>query len=104
MKKPRHTPEQIVRNLREADRLLGEGLELPEAVETMEVSEAMYHRWRARTASYKAQVQGLIPAALLRRLTACVMRAPVRHPHHCCSGRRLSSHRRAAGRPVRLAL
>ena len=26
MKRRRHTPEQIVRNLREADRLLGEGL------------------------------------------------------------------------------
>lgn len=28
----RHTPEQIVRKLREADRLLGEGLEVPEDV------------------------------------------------------------------------
>ena len=30
MKRRRHTPEQIVRKLREADRLLGEGMELPE--------------------------------------------------------------------------
>jgi hypothetical protein len=30
MKNRRHTPEQIVRKLREADRLLGEGMELPE--------------------------------------------------------------------------
>ena len=28
MKRRRHTPEQIVRKLREADRLLGEGQEL----------------------------------------------------------------------------
>lgn len=29
MKKRRHTPEQVVRKLREADRLLSEGQELP---------------------------------------------------------------------------
>lgn len=32
MKRRRHTPEQIVRKLREADRLLGEGQTLPEVV------------------------------------------------------------------------
>jgi hypothetical protein len=30
MKRRRHTPEQIVRKLREADRLLAEGREVPE--------------------------------------------------------------------------
>jgi hypothetical protein len=30
MKGRRHTPEQVLRKLREADRLLGEGTELPE--------------------------------------------------------------------------
>jgi hypothetical protein len=30
MPRRRHTPERIVRKLREADRLLGEGMELPE--------------------------------------------------------------------------
>ncbi len=30
MKRRRHTPEQIVRKLRGADRLLGEGMEPPE--------------------------------------------------------------------------
>ncbi len=37
MKRRRHTPEQIVRKLREADRLLGEGQELPEVVKVLEV-------------------------------------------------------------------
>jgi len=37
-----HTPEQIVRKLREADRLLGEGMELPEVVKLLEVSEASF--------------------------------------------------------------
>ncbi len=36
MKRRRHTPEQVVRKLREADRLLGEGQELPEVVKALE--------------------------------------------------------------------
>ena len=47
MKRRRHTPEQIVRKLREADRLLGEGQDVPEVAKHLEVSEATYHRWRA---------------------------------------------------------
>jgi putative transposase len=47
MKGRRHTPEQVVRKLREADRLLGEGQELPEVCKVLEVSEATYHRWRS---------------------------------------------------------
>ena len=47
MKRRRHTPEQIIRKLREADRLLAEGQEIPEVAKQLEVSEATYHRWRA---------------------------------------------------------
>lgn len=54
MKRRRHTPEQIVRKLREADRLLGEGTELPEVCKSLEVSEATYHRWRAQYGGMKA--------------------------------------------------
>jgi len=50
MKRRRHTPEQIIRKLREADRLLAEGHEIPEVAKQLEVSEATYHRWRASTA------------------------------------------------------
>ena len=39
---------------READRLLGEGIELPEVVKELEVSEATYHRWRAQYGGMKA--------------------------------------------------
>jgi len=48
VKRRRHTPEQVVRKLREADRLLGEGRELPEVLKALEISEATYHRWRAQ--------------------------------------------------------
>jgi putative transposase len=54
VKNRRHTPEQIVRKLREADRLLGEGQELQEVVKLLEVSEATYHRWRAQYGGMKA--------------------------------------------------
>jgi putative transposase len=54
MKRRRHTPEQIVRKLREADRMLGEGAEVPEVAKALEVSEATYHRWRAQFGGMKA--------------------------------------------------
>ena len=46
MPRRRHTPEQIVRKLREADRLLGEGRDVAEVARYLEVSEQTYHRWR----------------------------------------------------------
>jgi putative transposase len=54
MKRRRHTPEQIVRKLREADRLLAEGQEVPEVAKHLEVSEATYHRWRVQYGGLKA--------------------------------------------------
>ena len=47
MARRRHTPEQIVRKLREADRLLGEGADVAEVARHLEVSEATYQRWRS---------------------------------------------------------
>ena len=54
MSRRRHTPEQIVRKLREADRLLSEGQELPEVVKYLEIAEATYHRWRNQYGGMKA--------------------------------------------------
>ena len=54
MKRRRHTPERIVRKLREADRMLAEGIEVPEVCKALEVSEATYHRWRAQFGGMKA--------------------------------------------------
>lgn len=54
MSRRRHTPEQVVRKLREADRLLGEGMELPEVWKQLDVSEATYHRWRNQFGGMKA--------------------------------------------------
>ena len=54
MKRRRNTPEQIIRKLREADRLLGEGQTIPEVAKALEVSEATYHRWRNQYGGMKA--------------------------------------------------
>ena len=54
MKRRRHTPEQVVRKLREAERLLAEGKTTPEVAKELEVSENTFHRWRAQYGGMKA--------------------------------------------------
>ena len=54
MARRRHTPEQIIRKLREADRLLGEGAEVADVARHLEVSEQTYHRWRNQFGGMKA--------------------------------------------------
>ncbi len=54
MKRRRHTPEQIVRKLREVERLLGEGQTIAEAAKQVEISEQTYHRWRHQYGGMKA--------------------------------------------------
>ena len=54
MKRRRHTPEQIIRKLREAERLLGEGKTIPEAAKELQISEQIYHRWRNQYGGMKA--------------------------------------------------
>ena len=54
MVRRRHTPEQIIRKLREADRLLGEGAEVADVARHLEVSEATYQRWRNQFGGMKA--------------------------------------------------
>jgi putative transposase len=46
MKGKRHTPEQIVRKLREADRLLAEGADVDAVCRQLEISVQTYQRWR----------------------------------------------------------
>ena len=50
----RHTPEQIIRKLREADRLLGEGRDVSAVAKQLEVSEQTLHRWRVQYGGLKA--------------------------------------------------
>jgi len=59
MKRTRHTPEQIIRKLREAERLLATGKELEEVCRSPEISVQTYHRW-------KAQYQAMRPEEVAR--------------------------------------
>ena len=54
MKRRRHTPEQVVRKLREAERMLAEGMSIPDVAKQLEVSENTFHRWRAQYGGMKA--------------------------------------------------
>ncbi len=51
MKRARHTPEQIVRKLREADKLFAEGMPIAEVVRHLGVSHQTYQRWRTSSAT-----------------------------------------------------
>jgi len=50
----RHTLEQIIRKLREADRLLGEGQDVSAVAKHLEVSEQTLYRWRLQYSGLKA--------------------------------------------------
>jgi putative transposase len=44
--KKRHSPEQIVRKLHQAEAELAAGASMPEIAKRLEISEATFHRWR----------------------------------------------------------
>ncbi len=54
MKRKRHTPEQIVRKLREGERLLNDGMDLTEVLRGLEISESSWARWRSQYGGMKA--------------------------------------------------
>ncbi len=54
-RRKRHSPEQIVRKLREADGLLAAGKDIGQVCQALEVSEATFHRWRNQYGGMKAE-------------------------------------------------
>ena len=54
MKRRRHTPEQIVRKLREAERMQAEGADVATVAKHLEISEQTFHRWRNQYGGMKA--------------------------------------------------
>ena len=54
-RRKRHSPEQVVRKLRDADALLNAGKDLAAVLQALEVSEGTYHRWRAQYGGMKAE-------------------------------------------------
>jgi len=54
-RRKRHSPEQIVNKLRDADVMLNTGQDLAAVLQTLEVSEATYHRWRNQYGGMKSE-------------------------------------------------
>jgi transposase-like protein len=54
MKKKRHSPEQIIRKLREAEGHLSAGMTIAQACQRLEISEQTFHRWRNQYGGMKA--------------------------------------------------
>lgn len=51
----RHTPEQIVRKLRDADAMLNAGKDEAAVQQALEVSQATLHRWRNQYGGMKSE-------------------------------------------------
>ena len=54
-RRKRHTPEQIVKKLRDADAMLNAGQELAVVLQALEVSESTYERWRKQYGGMKSE-------------------------------------------------
>jgi hypothetical protein len=55
MKGKRHTPDQIIAKLREADAMLGTGATIGQVCQKLAVTEATFHRWRNQYGGMKAE-------------------------------------------------
>jgi transposase-like protein len=54
-RRKRHSPEQVVRKLRDADAMLNSGKDLAAVLQALEISEATYSRWRSQYGGMKAE-------------------------------------------------
>ena len=54
-RRKRHRPEQIIRKLRDADAMLNAGKDQSAVLQSLEISEATYLRWRNQYGGMKAE-------------------------------------------------
>jgi putative transposase len=54
MERIRHSPEQIIRKLREADAELAKSTPIPEICKDLSVAENTYYHWRSQLGGIKA--------------------------------------------------
>jgi putative transposase len=55
MKRKRHTPQQVVRKLQEAQAALAAGRELAAICQMLGISEQTYYRWKKKYGGMKAE-------------------------------------------------
>ncbi len=53
MRRKRHSPEQVIRKLREAEAELASGASMEGVCKKLEISEATYHRWKSEYGGMK---------------------------------------------------
>jgi transposase-like protein len=75
MKRTRHTPEQVINKLREADAMLSAGRPMAQVLQHLGVSEQTLHRWRnqyggMRSEEAKRLKELEVENARLKRLVA----------------------------------
>jgi len=75
MKQKRHSVEQVIGKLRQADVELGKGKTVPEVCRTLEVTVQTYYRWRQKYGGMNPQMARELKAvqkenARLKRLVA----------------------------------
>ena len=75
MKRTRHSPEQIIAKLREADALLANGATIGQVCQKLQISQQTFHRWRNQYGGMKANEAKRLKAleqenARLKRLVA----------------------------------
>jgi len=54
VKRQRHTPEQVVRKIREGERMLNAGKDLAEVLRHLGIAESTWNRWRNQYGGMKA--------------------------------------------------
>jgi putative transposase len=84
----RHTPEQIIKKLREADLMLASGKTIGQLCQALEISEQTFHRWRNQYGGMKAEEARRLPFLLTKRASSS-----------CCCGRDKSYRSRGDGTP-----
>lgn len=55
MKGKKHTAEQIIRKLREAETMMASGKTIGQVTQALEISEQTFHRWRNQYGGMKAE-------------------------------------------------
>jgi putative transposase len=55
MKRTRHSPEQIIKKLRDADGMLAASRSIGEVCQALGISEATFQRWRQQYGGMKAE-------------------------------------------------
>ena len=54
-RRQRHSPEQIVKKLRDGEAMLGAGKDLAAVLQALEVSEGTWNRWRNQSGGMKSE-------------------------------------------------